>query len=344
MLLNEIIQPSRPTVANLVERFRTKDLFVDNSFQRRLVWAEKQKVRLIETVLIGYPMPEIYLWQQAADVDTGKQKHSIVDGQQRISTMAQFVSNEWKLTAKFLDYDGHGYNDMFWKDLPVELRQRFWDYVVNVRTIPSSIVSGQIVAIFTRLNETDKSLNPQELRNAEFNGLFIKTAERIADLVEFSSLKLFSDHQIRRMGDIQFVSGLLMFLRRGEMDESLIKINETYDMYNDVYEEAENDFETVKNFLADCDSKYFSAAHVRSMFTKQVHLYTLFCLDQVLKQRGFNADAISDKLPGFVDAYEDEQVKVEVIEKYREGAASRTRSPTSRALRLSSLTKWILGS
>lgn len=342
MLLNEIIQPSRPTVSNLVERFRNKDLFVDNSFQRRLVWAERQKVRLIETILISYPMPEIYLWQQAADADTGKQIQSIVDGQQRISTMAQFVSNEWRLSAKYLDYSGLGYCDAFWKDLPVDIRQKFWDYVVNVRTIPSSVAAEQIVSIFMRLNETDKSLNPQELRNAEFNGLFIKNAERITDLNSFSSLNLFTDHQIRRMGDIQFVSGLLMFLRRGEMDESLKNINETYDMYNDVYEEADEDFAVVQRFLNDCTSKYFSTERVRSMFSKQVHLYTLFCLDQVLTQRSMDRDIITAKLPGFVEAYEDKSGQYELVEKYREGAASRTRSPTSRGLRLSSLTKWVL--
>jgi hypothetical protein len=342
MLLNDVIQPSRPTVSSLVERFRNKDSFVDNSFQRRLVWTEKQKVRLIETILIGFPMPEVYFWQQEADADTGKQLQSIVDGQQRITTMAQFASNEWRLTAKYLDNADTGYGDALWKDLPINLRQRFWDYVVNVRTIPSSVGADEIVAIFRRLNETDKSLNPQELRNAEFNGLFIQTAEKIADLEEFKKLGVFTDHQIRRMSDIQFTSGLLLFRRRGEMDESLKNINETYDLYNDVYEESGEDLEDIRRFLTDCEGKYFSNDRVRSLFSKQVHLYTLFCLDQALQERGVDRAIIVEKLPEFAKHYESKTGEFSVVEKYREGASSRTRSPSSRMQRLSNLMKWVL--
>ncbi len=43
-MINERIQPSRPTLSNLVSELRLGNYFVDNSFQRRLVWAEKQKI------------------------------------------------------------------------------------------------------------------------------------------------------------------------------------------------------------------------------------------------------------------------------------------------------------
>ena len=231
MRLNDVIQPTRPTVADLVERLRTKDLYVDNSFQRRLVWTEKQKIRLIETILIGFPMPEIYLWQQPTDVDTGKQKQSIVDGQQRLTTLAQFVSNEWPLKAASLDFSDKEYAGLYWRDLTVASKQSFWDYVITARTIPSDITAEQITSIFRRLNETDRSLNPQELRNAEFNGAFIRAAEEVANLEGFGRLGMFTDSQIRRMYDIQFASSLLIFLRRGLIEESLSNVNETYDMY-----------------------------------------------------------------------------------------------------------------
>ena len=71
--LNAIIQSERPSVTNIVTKMRSSEYFVDNSFQRRLVWTEKQKIRLIETILTNYPMPEIYLWQQPADPEIGRQ-------------------------------------------------------------------------------------------------------------------------------------------------------------------------------------------------------------------------------------------------------------------------------
>lgn len=341
MSLNNVIQPTRPTVSNIVEQYRAKDMFVDNSFQRRLVWTEKQKVRLIETILIGYPMPEIYVWQQPADADTGKQKFSIVDGQQRITAMSQFVSNEWKLAKGSLDFPEADYSDLTWKDLPAKIKQSFWDYVVNARTIPSDVDAEQIKSIFRRLNETDRSLNPQELRNAEFNGRFIKLAEELADTPEFSRLGVFTDHQIRRMADIQFTSGMLMFLRRGILEETLSTVNETYDLYNDTYEEAEEDKEVIRKFFENCDESYFVSDRVRSMFSKQVHLFTLFCLEQTLKAQGADLSDFAAKLDDFVELYESNPSTSDIVEAYREGASSRTRSRASRALRLNNLLKFV---
>lgn len=341
MSLNMFIQTTRPTVSTIVDSFRTKDMFVDNSFQRRLVWTERQKVRLIETMLMGYPMPEIYVWQQAADADTGKQLQSIVDGQQRVTAMTQFVTNEWKLTKSYLDNQDTPYADLLWKDLPPEIKQTFWDYVVNVRTIPSNIVIDEITAIFRRLNETDRSLNPQELRNAEFNGLFIKLAEKIADMPQFLDLKIFTEHQIRRMSDIQFTSSMLMFLRRGIIEENLSAVNDTYDKYNDEYDEAEQDETSIAEFFDECHSNYFVDDKVKSLFTKQVHFFTLFCLDQSLRAKGIGVESVSEKLKGFVEVYESGQEGPEIVEKYREGASSRTRSRASRALRLTNLLNWV---
>lgn len=341
MSLNRLIQVERPTVAMLVQGLGNKELFVDNSFQRRLVWTEKQKVRLIETVLMGYPMPEVYLWQQPADPDTGQQKRSIVDGQQRLTAMQQFVANEWPLSAKYLDEPGSPYTDLKWKDMPAELRQTFWDYVVNARIIPSDINDEQIKAIFQRLNETDRSLNPQELRNAKFNGLFIATAEQAADLEELQKLNVFTDTQIRRMGDIQFTSSLLMFMRRGLVEENVERVNETYDMYNDIYEEAEDDLAELRRFFSDCDAAYITDTSTRKMFTKPVHLYTLFGLDQTLKQQDIDRSVIPDKLTSFTQLYDADGEDDELIAKYRQGASSRTASRASRSLRLSSLIRWV---
>lgn len=241
----------------------------------------------------------------------------------------------------YIDEETAEYVDKSWKDLPNDLKQKFWDYVVNVRTIPSNIGAEQIKKIFMRLNETDKSLNPQELRNAEFNGKFIKLAEQIADLPEFEELNPFTDHQIRRMADIQFTSGMLMFLRRGLLEENITTVNETYDLYNDKYDEAEQDLEAVKVFFADCKNLYFCNDRVRRFFSTQVHLFTLFCVDQSLRAKGADRTTVPVKLNSFVETYEDKPNTSATVEKYREGASSRTRSRASRTLRMNSLMKWI---
>ncbi len=342
MSLNSLIQSTRPTVSHLVGQLRDKDMFVDNSFQRRLVWTEKQKVRLIETILMGYPMPEFYLWQQPSDADTGKQQQSIVDGQQRLTTMLQFVSNEWPLAPKYLDDSSADYASRKWMELSAELKSKFWDYILTARTIPSDVSGQKISEIFRRLNETDKSLNPQELRNAEFNGAFIQAAEQIADFPELKELKLFGDKEIRRMIDIQFASSLLMFLRRGLVEENLKTVNDTYDLYNDIYEERNEDLDVVKGFFCSCERDYLTTPEVRQFFSKTVHLFTLFCVDQALVGKNLSKAQVADKLQSFVTAYDLKDNIVPEISRYREAASSRTRSKASRSARFSYLLKWVL--
>lgn len=338
MTLNQVIQPGRPTVTELLENLRNEAFFVDDSFQRRLVWTERQKARLIQTVLMGYPMPEIYLWQQPANPESGKQKHSIVDGQQRLTTLLQFTANEWALQAKYLDevVGWDVYRDKLWKDLDAGSKKSFWEYVVNVRTIPSDVSADQITDVFKRLNETDKSLNPQELRNAEFNGEFIKAAAAITDLPEFEQLQVFRDSQVRRMADIEFTSGLLMFLRKGLVEENTKSINEIYDLYNDEYQEAADDVATVKAFLKRALEDYLKTVETRKFFTRPIHLFTLFCVDQILREQSIETDLIQAGLDEFVKVYQSGQDNA-YTEAYREGASSRTRSRSSRNARIKAL-------
>lgn len=338
MTLNRVIQPGRPTVTELVENIRNESYFVDDSFQRRLVWTERQKVRLIQTVLMGYPMPEVYLWQQPPNPESGKQKHSIVDGQQRLTTLFQFTTNEWALHGKYLDtvVGCEVYQDKRWKDLDSSSKSAFWEYVVNVRTIPSDINSEQITDVFKRLNETDKSLNPQELRNAEFNGEFIKAAEAVTELPQFQKLEIFRDSQIRRMADIEFSSSLLMFLRKGLVEENTKTINEVYDLYNDEYPEADEDIFTIQEFFERAVSDYLLTPETRSFFTKPINLFTLFCVEQALIERSIDISSIRHRLDAFVAVYQSADPDENAL-KYRSGATARTRSKASRSLRSRSL-------
>lgn len=342
MSLNDLIQTTRPPVNEIISRFRDDVYFVDNSFQRRLVWTEKQRVRLIETVLTGRPMPEIYLWQQPVDTETGAQRHSVVDGQQRINALVQFVSNEWPLYRKFLDTENQAssFAEKNWRDLSADEKGLIWNYVINVRTVPQTVTKEDIRNIFKRLNETDRSLNPQELRNAEFNGQFIEASETVANDPHWRQWEVFSDTQIRRMHDIQLASSLLTFLRRGVINDSAAVINKIYDFYNDKYEERAEDVTTVTAFLSRAEETYFQAPSVRSMFTKPIQLYTLFCVDQLAGLQGETAAQAAAGLAQFVEAYEAGDTDVR-IESYREGSSSRTASKASRDRRINSLLDYL---
>jgi hypothetical protein len=343
-MLNSIIQPERPTVSAIVSKMRSKEYFVDNSFQRRLVWTERQKIRLIETILMNYPMPEIYLWQQPADPATGNQMFSIVDGQQRLTTVTQFISNEFPLKANALNEENRetDYAGKFWKDLSDARKTDVWNYIINVRQIPSQVSEDQVRRVFMRLNETDKSLNPQELRNAEFNGEFITNAARLADLPIWESWKLFAPSQVRRMADVEFCSSLLVFVRSGISDESPRAVNQIYDLYNDKYDERDSDYHDVKTTLERIDQLAKASAPVARLFLAIVHLYTLFV---VLHDHssGIPENLLLERLEFFVEEYGKQDSTSKLITTYREGASSRTKSKSSREKRVNSLSTWIKG-
>jgi len=199
--LNHILRPDSKTVSWLNGQFKDGTIYVDDTFQRRSVWVEKNKARLIETILNDYPMPEIYLWAEKANPTTGAVRYRIVDGQQRLTAIRDFIANRFPLKKKYLNVENRSadYADQTFDELADERKSSLWDYEINTRSIPSSIARPQIVKMFLRLNETDTSLNPQELRHAEFNGKFAQNAETITNFKFWDTWEFFKPSDIRRM-------------------------------------------------------------------------------------------------------------------------------------------------
>ncbi len=341
--LNQLIDPSVMTVSQVISEYNYSRFYVDETFQRRLVWTEKQKIRLIETIMMGYPIPEIYLHQQVPDEENdGIIRHSIVDGQQRIKCISQFMANEFSIKRRYLDEENKNedYTDQYWGSLPTIYKNKIRQYTFNARTIPSSITTDEIRKIFKRLNETDRSLNPQEIRHAEFNGQFIKLAEALANLPFWRNYNVFTDDNVRRMRDVEFTTSLLSLLKNGIINDNPRSINELYDLYNDVYEDADKDYTEVNFRLSVISSMMDTNEHIKSFFSKQVHLFTLFDLIPELMAKLDRPDLIS-RLAEFVRGYES-KTDDPIFLKYESGSVQRTRSKLSRENRKSALKKFIL--
>src|SRR6185312_5775651 len=214
-------------------------------------------------------------WQQAPDPESGNQLFSIVDGQQRLTTITQFASNEFALKASFLDDENQeaDFANKFWKDLSDERKKGIWEYIINVRQIPSQVTIDEVRRVFTRLNETDRSLNPQELRNAEFNGEFITNAERLADIDLWKKWEFFPPGRVRRMGDIEYCSNLLVFLRSGVVEDAPASLNQVYDLYNDKYEDRDADYNDAVAVLTRIDKLAETEPAIKKLFLSNVHLY-----------------------------------------------------------------------
>lgn len=265
-------------IHSLLTGLRTGALVPDPEFQRRLVWSNKHKSAFIETVLLGYPFPEIYIAAGEVNPETGEATEMLVDGQQRLTTLKQYfdASEDLKLSSEVTPYS----------KLSVEQQKNFLDYPVVVRDLGQTSIS-EIKEIFQRINSTNYSLNAMEIHNARYDGEIKQFAEKLSQNSFFEKHRVFSATDIRRMNDVSFALSVVItvmstyFSQNSEHESFLI-------YYNDEFEEEqtlESEFERVFNFINECILPEDSRAWRKSdLFTLLVEIHrTLFKEDNNVK-------------------------------------------------------------
>ena len=352
-LLIELIDNKTYNVKWFYDHFKDGLLEIDDSFQRKFVWIEKHQIKLIETMLIGYPIPEVYIWVKETHPDTGDTKYSVVDGQQRLSSVKKFIDGDFKLSSKGLDNNDRDYSNKYFYELTKEQKSKIWKFPFSVRIIRNQVEREQIVRMFLRLNETSMTLNPQELRNAEFSGEFIQVSTEIADHPFWERYDLFNSYNLRRMLDIQFMSSILMFFRMGiEGETTQTSINKLYDLYNDEYEEKKEDKELFYHLIDFADQIAEGHEPTKKLISRKTHLYSLFTvLYAIHEQYGELQDSHIVNYRKLAENYyeEDEIIEknystdeVQLIQEYKELVQQGTRSKSSRQRRFDILKSIII--
>lgn len=139
----------------------TGDLILAPPFQRRLVWKLDQKRELVESLLMGIPIPVVYVFED----EEGK-KH-VVDGRQRISAIISFLNDEFTLDKlKMLP----AFNGRRFSDLAPLYRSKIERYQIPVYVIEPPTPERVKYDIFDRVNRGGTQLNNQEMRNALYMG------------------------------------------------------------------------------------------------------------------------------------------------------------------------------
>jgi hypothetical protein len=159
-------------VEGLVRRIEREDIYVP-SFQREFVWQIEKASRFIESLLLGLPVPGIFLSRD------GESKLLVIDGQQRLLSLSYFfdgifgpTKSEFALKGLKSRFEGLTYKRLD----PNDVRQ------LNDSIIHATIVrqdqpddgNSSIYLIFERLNTGGMLLQPQEIRKALFHGPFIR--------------------------------------------------------------------------------------------------------------------------------------------------------------------------
>lgn len=150
-----------------------KDIILNPDFQRGNAWkTDKQKSELIESVLMGVPIPLFYFFETKSGV------MEVVDGRQRITTFIDFFNNEFPLTyLPYLD----NLNTKYFKDLEPRLQAKIEDYQIMVNVIQPPTPERMKFDIFNRINRGGTELNHQEMRNALYQGSATKLLKELSE-------------------------------------------------------------------------------------------------------------------------------------------------------------------
>lgn len=146
-------------------------------YQRRQVWPNKKRSLFIESLLMNLPVPPVFLFE----VDYSR--YEVIDGQQRLSAIADFYENRFKLTGL---ENWTGLNNKRYTDLPPVIqrgldRRRISAIVLLAESLSAEERKHDIRRLmFERLNTGGQNLNAQELRNCLFSGPFNDMLLRLA--------------------------------------------------------------------------------------------------------------------------------------------------------------------
>lgn len=173
------------SIGEIISLFHDGDLKLNPAYQRLFRWDQDHKVRFIESILIGIPIPEIFVAQK----EDGK--WDVVDGVQRISTLLQFVGVLPNHDPLVLDgtKDLPSLQGMTWETMPMEAKRIFKRTRIGINIILTENSIESQYELFQRLNTGGVKLESQEIRNCLIIMLNDQFYEKINVLKEYPNFK-----------------------------------------------------------------------------------------------------------------------------------------------------------
>ena len=158
---------------------------LDPEYQRRHRWSIQRKSRLIESFLMNVPVPPVFLYERELA------RFEVMDGRQRLTALSEFYSNAFKLQGLqyWADLDGK-----YYRDLPTKIRdgidRRYISSIILLKETASDEAQATKLKkmVFERLNSGGVKLEPQETRNAVYDGPLNQLCLKLSENARFKSM------------------------------------------------------------------------------------------------------------------------------------------------------------
>lgn len=268
-------------IALLRQLYLEGQLKLATEFQRNSVWPSPAKAYLIDTILNDKPIP-ILFFQRATSAQTGRMIYVVIDGQQRLRAIFEFLDDRFRLTQS---KKSQPYFRKTFSGLPTTLQNQILNYDLIIEEV-SGYSEKDIEDMFVRMNRYVVTLSRQELRHAREKGAFKDFVEQLGKLDFWKTNRVFSPLQIRRMRAVEFSAELAILLIEGPQDKK-----KAIDLYYQQYrvkapfrKSVEARIKTylrwIRNALPD-----LHLPKAKHRFRKSVDLYSLIgALEEITKQ------------------------------------------------------------
>jgi hypothetical protein len=269
------VEEGKYSIAELVDWYRRRDLVVNKEYQRGGgLWPTPAKSYFIDTIIKEFPFPKVY-FHERIDMSTKRPRREIVDGQQRLSTIVDYVDDKFALGSNAGELRGKRFSE-----LTPEQQETFYSYTVSVDVIRNADRS-EILQMFRRMNAFTLPLNAAEKRHSEFFGEFKDWVNTVLDrygaiLVDWNIL---TSRQIVRMADAEFVADVALAIEEGIVSTSPAKLLSMYKRYDTAFprremmnEQISGAFDFVLTQLSDLRDTYLTRPHIfHSLLCALIH-------------------------------------------------------------------------
>lgn len=227
------VQANQMNVATYCKAFSANEIIINRDYQRAGgLWSSQSQSFFIESILLGYPIPKIFLFSKL-DLKSKKVVKEIVDGQQRTEALVRFFNGKLRLTKNVETDELRG---LRYEDLPDDWKSRFLVYSLPIDEFTTNNET-EVRNSFRRMNMNNVPVNAEERRNAKYQGPFKFFINKLSTHFQDAmiSFHVFTNRDIVRMKDQKLYSHIAYTMDFGWGTIKDAQLNSVFGKYNDEF-------------------------------------------------------------------------------------------------------------